>query len=248
MRSRAILAVAAVLAFAGAAQAALDVGDRILVDIGLCWDSPDYPGVGTMDEGVPCSDGNYWNNLAQNYQWNKTPVDLVDTDGNATGATILHNQWSGCGEGEQIAHTGTVNGPYPAHACSDVRWWSEARQSGTVHIASLNPALTYDIALYGSVKSGQLNASGALFPEGTTVYTIGGTSLELDVMDNLNDIVTFTNVATDASGDITILLDGGTPSGCMAVIGVVDITAVPEPTAMFLLALGGPVIWRRRRG
>ena len=51
--------------------------------------------------------------------------------------------------------------------------------------------------------------------------------------------------APDAAGSLEVWMVGGTPAGCGAVLNVVDITVVPEPGTLLLLA--GAAILRRRR-
>ena len=250
MKAAACISVISIMFLAAGASADLVPGDRMLVDVGTCWgDEPS--GYGPVPS--PASDGNYWNNHSHNPRWNQNPIDLVTTTNKASGATFHLNMWAQCADGEQIAGNAPASTLYPGQAQTDCRWWNAEEgglgvQPGIATIAGLNPDLTYDVVLFGYATSGQVRAGGhGPFADGTTVYTIGGSSVELNVMDNTTDVASFFDIATDASGVIVVEMIGGTPAECMAVLNVVDITALPEPGTILLLAIGGLAALRRRR-
>jgi len=250
MRITICLTTAVLLVFAASAPAALSVGDRMLVDVGICWEDPvDYPGYGPV--ASPAGDGNFWNNFSANPRWGAINLALVDTVNSPTGIVMNMKPWSGCGEGGQVK-TLPVSNLYPELAQSDCRWYSiddsgGHGQPGWIALTGMDPNQVYDIGCYGYVPVGAELVDNGPYPAGTTVYQIGAQQIEIDVMNNVTEIAWFTNVAPDANGDLMIDLFAGTPDTAGAVINVLDINVVPEPASMLLLALGGLAVLRRRK-
>lgn len=247
MKARMALGLVSILLTAGGAAAQLAPGDRILVDVGVCWSGdPRDPDYGPM-EG-PDALGRHWNNYAQNPKWNSTPVPLVDTAGNATGATFLTNRFADCFACGGVLHDSVGQSTlYPVRAQTDARWWCQEIQPGHVYLEGLDPALVYDVRLFGYADANAtIRDIGEAFPGGTTIYSIGALSFELNNVDNTTEIAELFSVAPAGDGSMLIEMVAGTPAGCGAVLNVVDITVIPEPGAILLLALAGPLLLRRR--
>lgn len=84
------------------------------------------------------------------------------------------------------------------------------------------------------------------FPGGTTIYSIGALSVELNNVDNTTEIAELLSVAPAGDGSMLIEVVSGATAGCGAVLNVVDITVVPEPGAVLLLGMGWALLRRRR--
>lgn len=267
MKATAVLLMLPILFSAGAAAEQLAPGDRILVDVGQCWFDPAYPSIGPFNgadarddpalahgpnQWPAPEDGNFWNNHSANPLWGAQPIDLVSTDGDPTGMIFDLNPWSACGDGGMVGNEiAPINTPYPAYASTDCRWWDtvpggNGTQPGYIYLTSLPTGLRYDIGLFGYVADDAVLHEGGPYPAGTTVYTVGAESAELLVMGNTTDVAWLLGLAPQPDGSITIELTGGTPD-CGAVVNVVDITVVPEPATLLLLAGAAAVALRRRR-
>ena len=247
MKARMALGLVSILLLPAGAAAQLAPGDRILVDVGVCWSGdprdPDY-GPTSSPDGL----GRHWNNYAQNPKWNTTPVALVNTAGNVTGATFLTNRFSDCDACGGVLHDNMGQSTlYPVRAQTDARWWCQQIQPGHVYLEGLDPALLYDVRLFGYADSNAtIRDINEPFPGGTTIYSIGAMSAELSNVDNTTEIAELFSVAPDGNGSMLIEMVAGAPAGCGAVLNVVDITVVPEPTCAMLLAFAGPLLLRRR--
>lgn len=247
MKARMALGLVSILLPAVVAAAQLAPGDRILVDVGVCWsDDPRDPGYGPVES--PDALGRHWNNYAQNPKWNTTPVPLVDTAGNATGATFLTNRFSDCDACGGVLHDSASQGTlYPVKAQTDARWWCQDIQPGHVYLEGLDPALLYDVRLFGYAdSSATIRDINEPFPGGTTIYSVGALSVELYNVDNTSEVAELFSAAPAGDGSMLIEIVAGAPAGCGAVLNVVDITVVPEPACALLLALAGPLLLRRR--
>ena len=112
-------------------------------------------------------------------------------------------------------------------------------------LTGLTSEFSYDILIYGSRGNNG----------GTNVFTVtdgnGTSSQNTDAFENSADVASFTSLAADGSGEITIVFEttGGPNGSNEGALGVMQITAtsIPEPSVVLLGALGGLSLLRRRR-
>lgn len=242
MRKTTLLAVLAILVWSGAANAVV-IGDRMLVDVGTCWAGDTLANGPTPEDGT-APDGNVWNNYQFGGQWND-PLPLKNTAGAGTTATFRALVvWNKCGTGHGgFPHNAPMgDGLYPETAMGDGRLWNEG--GGIVVLEGLDASLLYDIVCFGTADTNAPMDAGT-FLNGVTTYTVGGTSIGLDTTDNLANVALFTGVPTDGAGTIQINVDAD--PGVDALLSVLDVTAVPEPATIGLLALGATALIRRKR-
>ncbi len=243
-----ILCAMVTLMLAAAASAVPAEGDRMLLDIGICW------GQQTPEDGS-ASDGNYWKNSGSR----GAVIDLVRaSDGVATGAQFTMSYFAN----HTPPNTGQVSGNtpvsnlYPETAQTSLRWYNESEQPGYLYLTGMGD-LPCDIGIYGYLSDGvggDEDPDTPLTPA-SSIYTLtagtcpGVTSIEVNVVDNTTIIAWFNSVTPDAGGNITFSVVGGTQSGdfLAAPVNVMDITVVPEPATMLLLLAGGTICALRRR-
>ena len=87
-----------------------------------------------------------------------------------------------------------------------------------------------------------------------TLYSIAGAnsgSATLNAANNVNNTVTISEITPNLSGEITVTVTAGpnnTNANHFAYLGVMEMTAVPEPSTVFLMATGTALIlfFRRR--
>lgn len=105
--------------------------------------------------------------------------------------------------------------------------------------------MTYDFTFYASRTGVGDNRE--------TTYNIAGlnsASISLNITNNENNSVTYSQMAQTLDGEITISLSPGAAnnnSNHFTYLGVLEMTAVPEPTGAALLLAGSAALLRRRR-
>lgn len=107
----------------------------------------------------------------------------------------------------------------------------------TLTLTGLNDSLTYDLVI------------GARFGDNiaNTSWTVDGQTLLADATSDTNAYRFFTGLSTDGAGNLVMTGSGATNRLDIATVSALHLTAVPEPSAALLGALGLLVLLRRRR-
>ncbi|MEO5943116.1 MAG: fibronectin type III domain-containing protein [Ferruginibacter sp.] len=143
-----------------------------------------------------------WNNIST-----PTTNNLLNGDGvsTAVGIDFVGTSWN-------AGNAGTVtynnSGVYPDAVIKDYFWFGVYGAPNTidVNLRGLTPSAKYNVTLFGSS-----NWTG-LGNNGTTVYTINSVAKPLYVDNNKTNTVTFSSIAPNASGIITVNLSKGAGS------------------------------------
>ncbi|MEP6676712.1 MAG: hypothetical protein ABJA78_16245 [Ferruginibacter sp.] len=177
-----VLASAPVLTIANiAGTCSATPGEKIFVDI------KQY---GEESAGAP------WN-----YAYTTVTNNLVNDNNQVTntGLEFLTDTWTSYNQG---AVTGNNSGVYPDAVIKDYFYFGIFGAPETVDfkLTNLNPALKYNLTLFGS------SAFDGVPDNGTTVYTINGVSKSLNVQMNQHDTVVFQNLTPDNAGNIIVTM------------------------------------------
>ena len=233
----AVLSMVAVAAMVLPVSAApLEAGDRILMDF--------YTNDTFHNSLMPqdCSDdlGRIWN-AGLTASTNNQFSNLKNTAGVETDVSIT---WVAGMTGINGHGAGRWNTPlrlselvdYPEWVTCDSVSISTGNTAQSV-IAGLDAEITYNITFYGS--------RNVLPSDRPLTVTIGEQSLTYFSAGEAGEgMVTFTNVAPDANGTITVQYH--TPED-YGYLGAIDITAVPEPATMSLVGGALACLFARRR-
>lgn len=233
MKKLLLLSVVLVCVMAMHAQAAFVKGDRILVDICKTY-------TGDTD-----SSGRQWNRIDNvgvggtaavyslvNTANEGTSVDIIFTAG--TGGTAKANNYG--------PDTSSLT-DYPDFATKDGQYLTSDVSTSTCEFKDLDISLTYDLTVWGA--RGVLDPISDRFMQ----VTIGGVSKSYNASGTIGEgLVTFTGLSPDATGRIVIELIALTDGAGSSYVNTFDITAVPEPATLSLLAAGGlgVVLCRKR--
>ena len=177
-----------------------------------------------------------WNNITNSTSGSVT--NLIDSEGNATTFDIAVT--SGFGS-INTAHSGGSPGLTPTTASVD-SFFSNSGAGSTLTLSDLDPSLTYSFRFFASVfRTDSISRNGR--------YTVDGNSVELDPYNNSATwSAPITGISPDVNGNIIIdTRQGAGNSGGNYLLGIVEITTVPEPATAFLAALGIIPLLRRRR-
>ena len=143
---------------------------------------------GEEDAGAP------WN-----FAYTTTTNNLVNNSGQATttGLEFLTDTWTSYNAG---AVTGNNSGVYPDAVIKDYFYFGIFGAPETVDFryTGLNPGLKYNLTLFAS------SAYDGVPDNGSTVYTINGVSQSLNVQNNQQNTVTFSNLSPNAQGYIVV--------------------------------------------
>lgn len=179
-----------------------------------------------------------WNNVVANGSTFTTQIaDLVDSTGTSTGYTL---DIAGFNPGPNETGVGTVVGAFPATATQDnlygttVQFVGYTTPNPTLALSNLDPSAVYDFTVFASrmgvadIRTAHYSITGA--NNGTAV---------LDASNNMSDMVHITGISPTGSGVIDISItanpDNDSSYGFMY-LGVLQITAVPEPSTYGLFA------------
>jgi len=118
----------------------------------------------------------------------------IDANGTATGLslTVIDSFHASVSNGVSSSAAG-----FAASAQVDSLYVRAATEPGVVRLGSVNPSLLYDIVLFGSRTS-------EVATDRYAVYTIGGVEQVLDTKGNTSDVVAFSGVSPNSSGQIDI--------------------------------------------
>jgi hypothetical protein len=230
-----LLSLALLLAAGGRARAGL-----INVDFNAS-SGPTYTGAGVLGAA-----GDFWNGVGG--PPSATNLPLKDAAGAATGVKL---SYSGPGlfffdaEGSGTVFTGT---PFDA-LLRDYMVADKPGQPGpsSVTLSGLTPGGTYRLILYSIANS--LGRDTTFTVGGLTKDVIAGPDQFLKGGENFADFT----VTADALGALAITVAAGNGEegnlDGLQLTPVTPLAAVPEPSTLALLALGGGAVagWRRKR-
>lgn len=221
------------------------VAQTLLIDFG-----PQFTTSGTNGgSNGPDINGNFWNNV-------NGPVvtNLVTTANVGTGWNISYTTaatfnpapgtlWASnglAGLGSLAINTAMADGAF-----------TTAGASQSFNFTNLNASLTYTFTLYGGRDAADVR---------TTTYTVTGLTSSTNTLQtsgtglggpgtnfNNSSTVTFSNVAPNASGVISVTYGSATT---FSYLNALQVVAVPEPSTVGLLTLGAAALAgfaRRRR-
>lgn len=117
--------------------------------------------------------------------------------------------------------------------------WRVTSSQGELTFSGLTPGGVYDLSIFASIND--TDGSRRYFGK----YAVGSTSLTFDASQNLSSFINLNGVTADASGNLALDITP-TNGSRYAVISAVTLTAVPEPTALSVLAVAGGLLMRRR--
>jgi hypothetical protein len=196
--------------------------------------------------------GNY-NNLIVNPPPTLNIPNVIDSFGNGTGVSVLV---SGFFNGSNTQGTTTPTGAaamFSAQATRDNGFGHAAAfggnpltPMGTISMAGLNTALTYDFTFFASRMSASDNRE--------TEYAVSGANSGtafLNASNNVSNVAVVSGISPNSLGEITIQIDPGPNNNNASqfwYIGAMQVQAVPEPGLAGLLVACGCLILRRRVG
>lgn len=189
------------------------------------------------------STGDIWNGVTGK---TGSGISLVDSGGNPTGAMLDFaapsdsngGTWNLSGASSNLVVPDLMN-DYLLAAFG---------HSGTITLSGLSSSTPYDLYIYSQGDSNNritsLSVTGASVETGSNVNTRAGAAGSFVAGDNYSVF----SITPDANGVILIRFWGtGTDSRTEGDINGIQITAIPEPASLSLVALGGLVFLRRRR-
>jgi hypothetical protein len=207
----------------------------------------------------PDSNGNHWNS------W---PASLSGGSGITTGPlsnlVSTANQNSSIDiavSGGSFSSNGIVNGGLLAPSAALLGDFAIATatqdyffttSNGELTLSGLNPGFTYDFRFFGTreaagTRETRYSLTGAGATSTTTLITSGSNIGDDGAYDgNDDEIASISGIAPTAGGEI--VLDVDVVSGGFAYLGILELTAVPEPSrvSLFGIAVAG-ILMRRRR-
>jgi hypothetical protein len=194
-----------------------------------------------IDESVaPDSSGRYWNQLAGT----ATGMLLENMIDGANGATAVDlNLTAGSFNGE-ITFSGNGGPITPTlvdwdNAVVNDLWYTA--DSATLSIEGLDPTKSYDLAFYGANRADSYRGLKVTIGGVEQIMAFNTAEAPMEALLNFNGL------APDASGKITAVVADGSGLSYAYLSGL-QITAVPEPTTLGLVVLGGiGALIRRRR-
>lgn len=191
-----------------------------------------------------------WNNVLNSIGTNPNGVllDLVSSDGSVTGVDLrMVTRFSGENQNGAL----TTSTDFPSSATRDSLYGNTENFNGQANnfpsfkLTDLDPAKTYDFTFYASRMPADDNRE--------TLYTVSGGisgSVALNAANNINETVSLFGITPNATGEILISLSPGANnnnSNHFTYLGVMVVTAVPEPSAAMCLAGGAALLFARRR-
>jgi hypothetical protein len=230
--------IASAAAVAVVLSASMASADLVYIDFGL---------------SSQATTGN-WNNVSATNAGDQPTANianLVDSTGALTGWSLNVSKTGGNANFGVAGTAANWDGPYPVavssvstNALRDGLFLSEVGKDGLITFSNLNVSLTYDFLIYGARGNNGANAT----------YTIGlaavpGASGTIaNVFQNSAEVVQFSNVAPTVGGVIRIdWTSSNANSGSGSALNFIQVTSIPEPGGLALLALGSGLLWMVRR-
>ena len=225
----------------------------ILIDFGR------HNGVDGNATVSPDVNGNTWNNLSQNGDFEIaagfTASDLVDTAGNGTSVdvtTLDIFRSNGTLNGGLLAPDPTLLGDFAIPTATQDYWFVESNiDNGVMVFSDLDPTLTYQLRLFGTRATDTVRQTNYIVTDAngasTQLLQTSGAGIGNNGVYNGNDdtIITFGSITPDANNSFSLELD--IASGGFAYVGIAELSVVPEPASLGLLGVAGLALVRRRR-
>jgi len=183
-----------------------------------------------------------WNNLGRNPGPFDQFTNLYNNKGDLTNIQIDYNTHY---QGEIInegATTGNNSGIVPDDVLSEYLWFGDfgAPQTLDFTVTNLNPQKIYNLAFVGSsVWSGVVN-------NGTTVFTVGGQSVSVNVQGNTEDIATLNGLQPDGNNEIKFTVSKGANTQVGYINGLViyeyENSYIPAPSNLKVTAISATAL------
>ncbi len=248
MRKVLILAAAVVLALAGAAPAQL----RVLIDFGP---ADDINGRATASPDV---NGNYWNNWRPLPGGNAIPNGetyqgtIIDTSNHSTTiGLVMTNSFdsNGRNNGGLLAPDAGLLGDFAINTATE-DYWFESVGGAAIKISGLEPGQMYNLRMFGtrestSTRITRYTVTDANGDQYVDLQTSGAGIGTGGYNGNNDTIVGLYNLMSTAAGELD--LDVAIVTGGYAYLGILEITAVPEPATIVLLLAGSLTLLRRKK-
>ena len=226
VKTSVMTAAVAAMAVSGASAATVGVGTVIGVDF----------------RGSGPTDGSNFNVFSAD----GTLEDIIDT----SGATLTDVDVSAAGQlvyNDNAADSTQKSGQPSQFTDAHLTDWVVFAEGVdyTITFVGLDPTLTYDLVI-GGANDSNFNVDTTWTADGVSATTVAGTKAATD---GSGAYVTLTGLQTDGLGTLVIIgesneSEAGTEFG---VVSALELTAVPEPGSLALIALGGMLVARRRR-
>ena len=144
-----------------------------------------------------------WNNTNKVPALNDVFANLNDETGSNSGISItVTSSWQSVGNGTNVLGVNSATGIYPAQAIRSAYWSNTLQQS--LRIGGLTPTNKYNFTFLGSRAGVSDNR--------TSVYTINGTSVQLNAANNSQNTVSINNLTPAGDGTLNMTLKNGTGS------------------------------------
>jgi len=247
-------------ALAGLISAPAVSAASYLIDFGMAASmNPTTQGAPTTSPDI---NGNHWNNVTSTGYANNiaggtgtTLSNLVSVNNiqSSIGLT-LSSGWksSGIANGGLNQNTPAL-GTFGIQTATQDYYFVDGVNgtSATLTLTGLNPALVYNLGLFGTRAADGVRTTGYSVTDvngthSTTLQTTGIGSGTGDSTGNNNTIVHLNGLVPNGSGELTMSMS--VVNGGFGYLGVMEITAIPEPSAALLCGLGalGLISLRRR--
>lgn len=226
---------------------------RILL-AGILLTTPLHASTVLIDFGTSATNNGNGETTGQLQTWNNITSTAAHTTGllkNSAGAdTLITLSLGGAFFAATNESPKPPAGPYPTTASADAFYQNVPI---TLTLNNLNPAETYNITFYGFLSRDTTRRTEVSIADNTQEYEAsnmrtGGTNDAPTGATNPNGgSTTFLSVMPDSNGTIAMTIDQGTGNTGYYILGVMEITSVPEPSAAILALLGIAPLLRRRR-
>ncbi len=206
---------------------------------------------GDTISGTTSGLGNTWNSVVDS-----NPVsNMADTSGGATTIDIFisaggFGENGGAGGGGLASPSQALLGDLAVASATNDYFFTSGTQSLTLTLGGLDPTKTYNLDFFGTRE--QTATRQTLYTvvdnvgSSNQVLTTSGTAIGDGGYDGNNDTVaSFTNLVPNGSNQISFSFT--TNNSTFGYLGAMRITAVPEPSAVIVGAVGILVLLRRRR-